>query len=618
MAVVKGEVPTDTMPTEAVTLISDRKGRLLTLSPAAASWLYLPKETAGQMSIADALVLRLPDTHEELQDLASRAGSTLRRGESLWHGHLRVTRLGLGRLEWSVSPSLGTQRARAAVQLSDRWQVAVNLPVPLALFDLTGHIRAINAAAEALLGQEVTPGTPVLNVLEGLGRPMVDWLREVHEGRALSYVEFLNDVQGDKVFQVRLSEAHGMIPDGVLAILDDVTELKLLEEQFLQSQKMQAVGQLAGGIAHDFNNLLTAISGHCDLLLLRHDRHDASYADLMQIHHNANRAAALVRQLLAFSRKQSLTVESIAADQTISEVGFLLRTLLGERAQLLLSNDSDLSHIRVDRRQLEQALVNLVVNARDALPNGGQITIATRNLTLATPLLRDRARVPTGDYVEITVADNGTGIPAAILDKIFEPFFTTKRVGEGTGLGLSMVYGFVKQSGGYVFVDSGPETRPEGGSCFTLIFPAEAPSDTIPTTPAQPAAGFMPLPASTGQNVLIAEDEAPVRAFASRALRLAGMNVLEADSAEGALKLLEDPLVQVDLIISDVIMPGLNGPAWVQQALQDRPGTRVILISGYAEESFDDHRAMIPNCTFLPKPFSLAALVEAVNKKLAA
>ncbi|ARO14656.1 two-component system, cell cycle sensor histidine kinase and response regulator CckA [Ketogulonicigenium robustum] len=604
-------------PAEAVFILTRRSGRLIAASPAAMGWLHLPKGSLSHLSIVDALILRLPDTHDELRRILDRA-ATLRGGESIWHRSLRVTRLPFGRLEWSVLPQPAHTTAPSQPSASiDRWQVAQGLPVPLLLIDLSGQIQAANSAATTLLGQDIPSGTATSDVFEGLGRPMLDWLREVHEGRALSYVEFLKSVREDRFFQVRLSDDRSILPEGVLAILEDVTELKLLEEQFLQSQKMQAVGQLAGGIAHDFNNLLTAISGHCDLLLLRHDRHDTSYADLMQIHHNANRAAALVRQLLAFSRKQSLTIESVAPDQTVSEVAFLLRTLLGERAQLALQHDDAVSKIRVDRRQLEQALVNLAVNARDAAPSGGQITITTRNMTLSAPLLRDRARVPIGDYVAITVEDNGTGIPANILDKIFEPFFTTKRVGEGTGLGLSMVYGFVKQSGGYIFVDSGPDARPAGGTCFTLMFPAEAApeDDALPPNPTSLLGAAM---RPTGNHtVLVVEDEAPVRAFASRALRLSGLEVLEADSAEAALNLLQDPDMHIDLIISDVIMPGLNGPAWVQQALEHRPGTRVILISGYAEESFDEHRAAIPNCTFLPKPFSLAGLVEAVNLKLA-
>lgn len=403
------------------------------------------------------------------------------------------------------------------------------------------------------------------------------------------------------------SRGAGQTPP-LVAVLQDATDLMTLEAQFVQSQKMEAIGQLAGGVAHDFNNLLTAISGHCDLLLMRHDPGDPDFPDLEQINQNANRAAALVSQLLAFSRKQTMRPEPVDLRDTLSDVSHLLNRLLGERVQLELRHDPNLRHVRADRRQLEQVFMNLAVNARDAMPDGGTIGIQTRAIHLSEPLKRDRVRLPEGDYVVTTVTDDGIGIPADKLPKIFEPFYTTKRPGEGTGLGLSTVYGIVKQSGGFIFADS----KPGVGTEFTLYFPAH----TGPVAPARPAGPVLEDPDAdkpVDGVVLLVEDEAPVRAFAARALRLRGFTVMEADSAEAALEILKGVDVAVDVFVTDVIMPGLDGPTWVQQALEQRPRTRVVFMSGYAEENFAEAQALIPGSVFLPKPFTLSKLTSTVQ-----
>jgi two-component system cell cycle sensor histidine kinase/response regulator CckA len=371
---------------------------------------------------------------------------------------------------------------------------------------------------------------------------------------------------------------------------------------------MQAVGQLAGGIAHDFNNLLTAISGHCDLLLLRHNSGNPEYADLIQIHQNANRAAALVSQLLAFSRKQTLKPQVIDVQDALSDLTHLLNRLIGEKMRLQLTHASDLGRIRADKRQLEQVIMNLVVNARDAMPDGGTIRIESEAVTLKDELRRDRAVVPAGDYALIRVADSGVGIPPERLQKIFEPFFTTKRVGEGTGLGLSTAYGIVKQSGGFIFVDS---TEGEG-SVFQLYFPIYAVTDHD-----QAEAPVKKVVLRQGEGVvLLVEDEAPVRAFASRALRMRGYTVLEAENAEDALQQLEDPSLEVDIFVTDVVMPGMDGPSWVRQALVARPNVKVIFVSGYSEEALSEGQSRIPNSIFLPKPFSLNDLTATVQGQL--
>lgn len=487
-----------------------------------------------------------------------------------------------------------------------------NVPVALMKFGSDGSLRAANRAARELLDLGTEENIFFHDLFEGLGRSVADWLADIAVERAPSGSEVLRlrKADSDAFYQITLRRVVEAGRASVLAVLNDATALKTLEAQFVQSQKMQAIGQLAGGIAHDFNNLLTAISGHCDLLLLRHDRADPEYADLVQIHQNANRAAALVGQLLAFSRKQTLKLERVDLQDALSDLTHLLARLVGERIQLKLAHAIDLGPIRADRRQLEQVVMNLVVNARDAMPEGGTIRIETEALHLTEEMRRDRAIVPVGEYAVIRVLDTGCGIPEDRLQKIFEPFFTTKRVGDGTGLGLSTAYGIVKQSGGFIFVDSAVGQ----GSAFHLYFPIQPAMEDAPSdAPVGPRKSIV----RQGEGVvLLVEDEAPVRAFASRALRLRGYTVLEADCAEQALKTLEDSTLDVDIFVTDVVMPGMDGPSWVRIALEHRPNARVVFMSGYAEECLSENQARIPNSTFLPKPFSLTQLTEMVQMQL--
>ena len=515
-----------------------------------------------------------------------------------------------GRREFYLLPPEAAGQAVGTGEGS--WDAFEDLPVPLLKISPDGIVLAANREARVLLPMPIGPGTRLSDLLEGLGRPLIDWLRDIADGRTPPAPQFLRGTGShqDTFLRVTLSLAGEGDDAHLIAVLNDVTEHKSLEAQFVQSQKMQAIGQLAGGVAHDFNNLLTAISGHCDLLLLRHDKGDPDYGDLIQIHQNANRAASLVGQLLAFSRKQNLMPEIIDLRDALSDLTHLLNRLVGEKVTLTLTQDAGLRCIRADKRQLEQVIMNLVVNARDAMSEGGNILIQTANVTLDKPLVRDRATLPPGDYVTVRVIDAGCGIAPEKLTKIFEPFYTTKRPGEGTGLGLSTAYGIVKQTGGYIFVDS----TPGQGTTFTLYFPAhDRPEPQLHLTLPEPA----PPPARKAEGVvLLVEDEAPVRAFASRALRLRGYSVLEADSAEAALGLLADPDLVVDLFLTDVIMPGKDGPTWVREALADRPQTKVVFMSGYAEDAFAEHQAAIPNSVFLPKPFSLNDLTTVVQRQM--
>ncbi len=492
------------------------------------------------------------------------------------------------------------------------WQAFQDLPVPMIKVAPDGAVQSFNRMAAKLIGVSLTEDIHLSHLMEGLGRSITDWLNDTLAGRMVQKSEFLRLTRTDReVFvQVTLNRITEEGVPSLIAVLHDATELKSLEAQFVQSQKMQAIGQLAGGVAHDFNNLLTAISGHCDLLLLRHDQGDPDYADLMQINQNANRAAALVGQLLAFSRKQTLRPETLDMRDTLADLTHLLNRLVGEKVTLTLSHDPVLQPIRADKRQLEQVLMNLVVNARDAMPAGGEIRIITECATLAEPLTRDRVTVPAGQYVTVQVCDDGEGIAPDKLQKVFEPFFTTKRTGEGTGLGLSTAYGIVKQTGGFIFVDSTVGI----GTSFILYFPVLEVQTRVQTPSVKKEQRITPK--HDDGVILLVEDEAPVRAFASRALRLRGYTVLEADSAEAALKTLEDESLNIDVFVTDVVMPGMDGPSWVKEALKNRPGVRVVFVSGYAEDSFGEEQTKIPNSVFLPKPFSLNDLTDTVHRQL--
>lgn len=557
---------------------------------------------------AQDLLSRAPDALQQILSARTSKSAGMVRIE----GNDAVSRICVTELKRTNSG-----RDLALIEIDDtkpaRWAPAVaDLPVPLLRLSLTGDVIEANHLAAKLLGDFPVGQTNIGEIMQGLNRPVSALLEDVAQREAPPCSEFLRLRRKDKdiYVQVTLSRVVNDGEAGLLAVLHDATELKTLEAQFVQGQKMQAVGQLAGGVAHDFNNLLTAISGHCDLLLLRHDASDPDYADLVQINQNANRAAALVGQLLAFSRKQTLRPEVLDLRDTISDLIHLLNRLVGEKIRLILSHDPVLKPVRADKRQLEQVLMNLVVNARDAMPDGGDIRIETEVVVLTEEFRRDRATVAPGEYVSVKVVDSGVGIPGDKLDKVFEPFFTTKRTGEGTGLGLSTVYGIVKQTGGFIFVDS-VEGR---GSEFNVLLPVcntaepEKPPEHKPEEP------------GTGQSgegvVLLVEDEAPVRAFATRALRLKGYTVLEAGSAEEALKLLEDVDLHVDVFVTDVVMPGMDGPTWVSKARIERPDVRVVFMSGYTEGAFGESGPDMPDASFLPKPFSLTQLTEAVQQHL--
>ena len=398
----------------------------------------------------------------------------------------------------------------------------------------------------------------------------------------------------------------------IVVYLIDATEQKSLELQFAQSQKMQAVGQLAGGVAHDFNNLLTAIIGFCDLLLARHQAGDPSFADVVQIKQNANRAANLTRQLLAFSRRQTLRPKVLSLTDAVAELQNLLARLITEKVELKIVHGRDLGLVKVDQNQLEQVIINLAVNARDAMPDGGRLTIRTANVSEADSRALDHPLMPHGEYVLIEVADTGQGIPKENLGKIFEPFYTTKDPSKGTGLGLSTVYGIVKQTGGFIF----PYSTVGKGTTFRIYLPRYAETAADRAAEAE-AAAAVPADAAdlTGKGtILLVEDEDAVRTFAARALQTRGYDVLQAESGEAALEAVANFAGRIDLVVSDVVMPNMDGPTMAKALKDVLPHVPIIFVSGYAEDAFAKSLDPSQEFHFLPKPFSLKQLASAVKK----
>ena len=391
----------------------------------------------------------------------------------------------------------------------------------------------------------------------------------------------------------------------------DKTESKTLEVQLAQSQKMQAVGQLASGIAHDFNNVLTPIIGFADLLLAKMRPTDPAFADIMSIKQNANRAANLVRQLLAFSRKQTLQPKVHSLTDAMSDLDNLLGRVLGEKIELRISHSRDLGLVLVDVHQFEQVIINLAVNARDAMPRGGTLSVKTKNISLEESRAIIRDPMPAGEYVLCEVSDTGSGIAPEIVEKIWEPFFSTKEVGKGTGLGLSTVYGIVKQTGGFIFCHSVVGK----GTTFSIYLPRHYPTEIEIAAAAVKDEVKARRSDFTGKGrILLVEDEDAVRAFAIRALTSRGYTVVEADSGESALEVMEAQTEPFDLILSDVVMPEMDGPTMLRELRKRGVKTKVVFVSGYAEDAFEKNLEGQTDFAFLPKPFSLKQLVEKVKE----
>lgn len=573
----------------------------------------------AQVSLLSAIAARPGEARTEVLDIDLLTRSGKSRPVRLYH-----------RVSFSADGTAGASRTlvldRAAGQESgaDPLRAAEvrfarffnNAPMAIATVDRDGALVRANARFARLLPSVASKGRRLADAVVEKDRSALRSAVDMAVVGQAAIPPVDAALTGESTrsgrFYVSAVEDAGEEVEAALVFAVETTEQRALETQFAQSQKMNAVGQLAGGIAHDFNNVLTAIIGFSDLLLANHRPTDPSFQDIMNIKQNANRAAGLVRQLLAFSRRQTLRPQVLTLGDVLSELSILLGRLLGERIKLEMKHGRDLWFVKADLNQLEQVIVNLAVNARDAMPDGGALTITTSNLTLAAPRVQRDATMPAGDYVTIEVTDTGTGIPPEIIDKIFEPFFSTKEVGKGTGLGLSTVYGIVKQTGGFIFVDS----ELGKGSVFRIFLPRHVPVEAEPPAKADTKAPVtMDL---TGQGtILLVEDEEAVRAFAARALTSRGYTVLEAGTGVAALDIVKEQHATIDLVVSDVVMPEMDGPTLLKEIRKFAPQMRIVFMSGYAEDAFRRNLDDAETFGFLPKPFSLKQLAQAVKDNLA-
>jgi two-component system cell cycle sensor histidine kinase/response regulator CckA len=617
----------------------DPEGSVSYLNATLAGWLDydLAQVGSGGLKIADivagegaALLAPVPgepgdvktDVHD--LDLKSRSGRTV--PVRLYH-----------KVAFAADGTPGASRTlvlnRAREEVADPLRAAEvrfvrffhNTPMAIATVDKAGKIARANAPfvrlQHGVIKGEALPaeGRSILTVVADHDRAALEAaIAKAADGQGdIAPVDVALAGEGNRSARFYVSAVDDDKAEGEAAIVYTIetTEVRDLEKQVAQVQKMDTVGQLAGGIAHDFNNVLSAIMMATDFLLNAHKPTDPSFGDIMQIKQNANRAASLVRHLLAFSRRQTLRPQVLDLGETLSDLGMLLKRLLGEKIELVPVHGRDLWSVKADVSQVEQVIVNLAVNARDAMPNGGKLTVRTANLTADEIKALPYKPLPPADYVTVEVKDTGTGIPREIIDKIFEPFFTTKETGKGTGLGLSTVYGIVKQTNGYVFVDS---VLGEG-TTFRIFLPRHIPGAAELAEAAQAdAKAAQPKPAAdlTGRGtILLVEDEEGLRGLNARGLTSRGYTVLEAGNGVEAIEVIESRGGDVDLVVSDVVMPEMDGPTLAKELRTRNPNLKIIFVSGYAEDAFEKNLpdGELGNYNFLAKPFTLKQLVAAVK-----
>lgn len=596
----------------------DEKGRIRHANRAFADWLeYKPEELEGK-----SFLELLSRPHRDL----SRFPEKLKELSGTVEFLTKSQRIKAGTLSQRIIPEangfstcsvVSLSKVHGLQNVSDIERVIQISPIPVAFLDEEGRILNANTHFRAKYWEKdgEVEGISLLALVDPHKQNEVAHiLKLVANGEALGTpLEIYFEHSQGLIASVYIGkvDGDGSSDGGLFLQFHDITEQKKLETQLVQSQKMQAVGQLAGGIAHDFNNLLTAMIGFCDLLLQRHAPGDQSFTDIMQIKQNANRAANLVRQLLAFSRQQTLQPKILDITDCLTELSALLRRLIGSNIELKIKHTRDLGLVLVDQGQFEQVIINMVVNARDAMETGGEVTIKSSNVEVKKTRRQGHDEVPPGSYVLIEIIDDGIGIPSENLDRIFDPFFSTKALGSGTGLGLSTVYGIIKQTDGFIQVDS----KPGKGTKFSIFLPRHyEKAEVLPLIEKKKKVPNEDLSGSS--TILLVEDEDAVRLFSARALRSKGYKVIEAANGLEALDFIKKGEEHLDLIITDVVMPQMDGPTLVNELAQQNKDVKVIFISGYTEDAFRNKVKDDTHIQFLGKPFSLSELATRVKDVL--
>ena len=611
-------------------LVFDRSGRIEHANPQLVSWLSLawdPRNrelSLGDLVAGDGGELLLAITAGK--DDAPRAVDLdlIQDNGTIWPATVLI-RGGDGRLATALVlervAGEALDRAPGAVSASESFtRFFRSAPFGIAVIAQDRTIESSNAAFSRLLFDTATRrSSDAVSVLtraanEDARDAVLAAIEDAIAGKAnIAPVEITlgeDKAYTRRLFVAPLPRAAGVSGSAVVYVID-ATEQRALEVRVAQSQKMEVVGNLAGGIAHDFNNVMTAIIGFADLLLGTTRPGDPAYQNLKQIRASADRAADLVHNLLAFSRQQQLQPKVIQLQELITDVSVMVKRALGENVELKIHSGRDLWFVKADRGELTRVIMNLAVNARDAMPDGGLLSIRTRNVSERETARLAKAGMTPGEYVLVEVEDSGVGMPPEVVEKIFEPFFTTKAIGKGTGLGLSTVYGIVKQTGGFVY----PESTPGQGTTFRIYLPRHETADEEITDDDGEEKPLPIDPTGTGR-VLVVEDEDYVRSFAVQALTRQGYDVIEASDGVEALEILEEQNYAVDLIVSDVKMPEMDGPTLLSHVRKKSPALKVIFVSGYADDAFSSALANDPHASFLPKPYSLAKIAACVKERL--
>jgi two-component system cell cycle sensor histidine kinase/response regulator CckA len=481
---------------------------------------------------------------------------------------------------------------------------------------MTGQFLEVNPALQRMLGYESTQELFKADLATQVFRHPADYQRMnefLTESKEMKDIELEWKRQGGEPIVVRCSghlvDAKDGGPGYFEVFAEDVTERRTLERQLRMAQKMEAIGRLSGGIAHDFNNLLGVIIGYSGVLKKSLDKSQPTYEFATEIEKAGQRAASLTRQLLAFSRQQVLTPSVLSLNSLVSDMEKMLPRLLGEDINVSLSLDPDLGNVKADQSQIEQVIMNLAVNARDAMPSGGKLHIQTANIEMDHAFMRDHPGSKTGSYVMLAIADSGTGMSAETIAHIFEPFFTTKGVGEGTGLGLATVYGVVKQSNGYIWVDSALDK----GSTFQIYLPRHLETEQVSVVKPEVQSREKP---QGSEMILLVEDAEPLRKLAQAFLESNGFRVLSAPSGEAALEIAARHSGIFDLLLTDVVMPGMNGRVLAEQLSLRQPGLKVLFMSGYTDSFIAGHGVLQEGTNLLHKPFTEEMFIRKIREVL--
>ncbi len=502
---------------------------------------------------------------------------------------------------------------RLEIELSMLSHALRNVSESLSVFDLNGNIIFVNDSfiktygyeKEELIGQSINKFHPSTNPRQ-IFKPIIEkTLKENWEG------ELTAKRKSGDVFSIYIRTSPVMDENGkpivIIGVARDITEKKLLEDQLRQSQKMEAIGQLAGGIAHDFNNLLTVIEGYTELLFSSILETEPAYNFTKQIKKASDRATALTRQLLAFSRRQILQPKNIDLNVLVTDMGVLLKRLIGEDIELSTVLNPEIGSIKADRSQMEQVLMNLAVNARDAMPEGGQLIIETSKVSLDAQFEWHHSGLLKGNYVVLSISDTGVGMDEETKEHVFEPFFTTKEKAKGTGLGLATVYGIVKQSGGHIWVDS----QKGKGTTFKIYLPmikSRKKSSKTDSPISENKSGT--------ETILVVEDEFMVRELVCDSLKNSGYTILEASNGKEAIEIFNNNSKKIDLILTDVIMPSMSGRKMVEILQEKYPGINALYMSGYTDDAIIKHGVLEPGMAYIQKPFSPKALIQKVQEVL--